>query len=326
MNHQKQAWQDSPKLTISAHKTEEAKRIQTIHFLPSNSNGKEKDYESGFHYYGARYYWSELLTGWLSVDPMADKYPNISPYCYCAWNPVKLVDPDGEEAMDDWYKNDRTGLVGWHEGHAKQIVDNNGDTYTNIGESYSKPSGNGDYKNYYQNCLITQGKKQDASKLAYKNKAIRAKLLSNKSPLPTSHKKELFNSNVANRGMSTPDILGLQVSGNLFVGGGASVDIGIGYIKGDGVYGAIAISPGSGFDISGSVGVCIGNYNGSGCPSKENYAGLSYNVSAGAGSVFYQHSTSDLKGNGWNVSTFGVSAGTEIFFGGSVGVSHTKVW
>ena len=60
-------------------------------------NGKEKDYESGFHYYGARYYWSEVLTGWLSVDPMADKYPSISPYAYCAWNPVKLVDPDGRE-------------------------------------------------------------------------------------------------------------------------------------------------------------------------------------------------------------------------------------
>ncbi len=86
-------------MTISAHKTEEAKRIQTIHFLPSNFNGKEKDYESGFHYYGARYYWSELLTGWLSVDPMMDKYPNISPYAYCAWNPVRLVDPNGEEAI-----------------------------------------------------------------------------------------------------------------------------------------------------------------------------------------------------------------------------------
>ena len=30
---------------------------------------KEEDYESGFQYYEARYYWSELLTGWLSVDP-----------------------------------------------------------------------------------------------------------------------------------------------------------------------------------------------------------------------------------------------------------------
>ena len=91
-------------------------------FSRSNSNGKEKDWESGFHLprrgfehhngkynavknYGARYYWSEMLTGWLSVDPMADKYPGISPYAYCVWNPVKLVDPEGEEAMDDWYKN-----------------------------------------------------------------------------------------------------------------------------------------------------------------------------------------------------------------------------
>ncbi len=28
---------------------------------------------------------------------MADKYPSISPYAYCAWNPVKLLDPDGRE-------------------------------------------------------------------------------------------------------------------------------------------------------------------------------------------------------------------------------------
>lgn len=68
-------------------------------------NGKEKDYESGFHYYGARYYWNEVLTGWLSVDPMMDKYPNISPYAYCAWNPIKLVDPDGRE-IGDFYGAD----------------------------------------------------------------------------------------------------------------------------------------------------------------------------------------------------------------------------
>ena len=56
--------------------------------------------ETGFSYFGARYYDSDLMTGWLSVDPMADKYPSLSPYAYCAWNPVKLVDPDGE----DWYE------------------------------------------------------------------------------------------------------------------------------------------------------------------------------------------------------------------------------
>ena len=36
------------------------------------------------------------ISKWLSVDPLADKYPNISPYAYCGWNPVKYIDPDGE--------------------------------------------------------------------------------------------------------------------------------------------------------------------------------------------------------------------------------------
>ena len=66
---------------------------------PQSFTGKERDSETGFSYFGARYYDSDLMTGWLSVDPMADKYPSLSPYNYCAWNPVKLVDPDGR----DWY-------------------------------------------------------------------------------------------------------------------------------------------------------------------------------------------------------------------------------
>jgi RHS repeat-associated protein len=58
--------------------------------------GKERDEETGFGYFGARYMDHELMTMWLSVDPMADKYPSISPYAYCTWNPMKLVDPYGE--------------------------------------------------------------------------------------------------------------------------------------------------------------------------------------------------------------------------------------
>ena len=76
--------------------------------LPRTFTGKERDSETGFSYFGARYYDSDLMTGWLSVDPLADKYPGLSPYAYCAWNPVRLVDPDGK-MLDEWNVNIQTG-------------------------------------------------------------------------------------------------------------------------------------------------------------------------------------------------------------------------
>ena len=59
-------------------------------------SAKERDPETGLSYFGSRYYSSDLSI-WLSVDPMSDKYPSLSPYVYCADNPVRLVDPNGEE-------------------------------------------------------------------------------------------------------------------------------------------------------------------------------------------------------------------------------------
>jgi len=44
--------------------------------------------------FGARLY-DPRTAAWLSQDPMAEKYYPISPYVYCAGNPVNLVDPDG---------------------------------------------------------------------------------------------------------------------------------------------------------------------------------------------------------------------------------------
>ena len=91
--------------------------IQYIHYAPFGEliadtrltnyrerfkfTGKERDEESGYDYFGARYYWS-LLMHWLSVDPLAHKYPWLSPYAYCNWNPVKNVDPN-----DKWVETVR---------------------------------------------------------------------------------------------------------------------------------------------------------------------------------------------------------------------------
>ena len=66
----------------------------TLVFLPKRERsftGKERDAETGYGYFGARYMDHELMTLWLSVDPMAYKHLGVSPYAYCAWNPVSNV-------------------------------------------------------------------------------------------------------------------------------------------------------------------------------------------------------------------------------------------
>jgi len=61
-------------------------------------NAKEKDEETGLYYYGARYYTPDLSI-WLSVDPLAYKYPHQSPYVAFNNNPIYYIDPDGKEGV-----------------------------------------------------------------------------------------------------------------------------------------------------------------------------------------------------------------------------------
>ena len=107
---------------------------------------EQRDLETGLSYFGARYYDADLLTGWLSLDPLADKYPSISPYAYCAWtrptggdehrwikynivnNPERLVDPDGNH-IEVVSNNDGTYTVKNGQVNKDQniyIIDENG--------------------------------------------------------------------------------------------------------------------------------------------------------------------------------------------------------
>ena len=74
--------------------------LLTVHWSFTFS-AKEKDPETGLSYFGSRYYSSDLSI-WLSVDPMSGKYASLSPYVYCADNPVKLVDPNGDSIINPY--------------------------------------------------------------------------------------------------------------------------------------------------------------------------------------------------------------------------------
>ncbi len=63
-------------------------------------SGKERDAETGYSYFGYRYYLSHYGI-WGGVDPLSDKYPGISPYAYCGNNPIMKRDPDGREIVPE---------------------------------------------------------------------------------------------------------------------------------------------------------------------------------------------------------------------------------
>lgn len=63
--------------------------------------GKERDTETGYDYFGARFY-SPVLLLWLSPDPLLDEYPDISSYAFCKWNPLRFVDPNGKWIETAW--------------------------------------------------------------------------------------------------------------------------------------------------------------------------------------------------------------------------------
>jgi RHS repeat-associated protein len=74
-------------------------RSTANYYTPYKFSGKEKDEETSYSYFGARYYMSDISV-WLSCDPMKDKYPYQSPYTYCGWNPIRIIDPDGRSEGD----------------------------------------------------------------------------------------------------------------------------------------------------------------------------------------------------------------------------------
>ena len=152
---------------------------------PYKYNGKELDTENGLNLYDYEARQMEAICGrFTGIDPMAEKYYAISPYVYCANNPLKYIDPNG----CDWYQstNNEDEYI-WREGH-KDI-----DGYTRLGSSMSIQIGEDSYLNFYQNAGIKANKAVNAFDLINSSGKLQNKLLGKNSPLSEKSKSELFN-------------------------------------------------------------------------------------------------------------------------------------
>jgi len=150
---------------------------------PYRFTGKERDTETGWDYFGARYYDSDLSV-WLSVDPMSEERPSLSPYNFSSWNPVMRIDPDGN--LDGWYEDGNNkivfdkdinsqqdmkdkGIIGEYLGKAGSAIDPETDQYTRYNEDGTKTSkpinlegvevhGNGNVNNIKNPSISTNNK------------------------------------------------------------------------------------------------------------------------------------------------------------------------
>ena len=107
---------------------------------PLKYGAKELDRENGLDLYDshARFY-DSMIGRTTSQDPLAEKYSGVSPYLWCAGNPIRNIDEGGDSIAVLYFH----GLVG----HLALLIQNDDGKWA----YYSM---NGDYK--YKN---THGKK-----------------------------------------------------------------------------------------------------------------------------------------------------------------------
>ena len=64
---------------------------------PHKYGAKELDRENGLDLYDSHARWyDQLLARTTTQDPLSEKYRHLSPYAWCAGNPIKFIDNDGK--------------------------------------------------------------------------------------------------------------------------------------------------------------------------------------------------------------------------------------
>jgi RHS repeat-associated protein len=80
--------------------------------------GKERDAETGIDYFQARNYDSHIGR-FLGVDPLMEKYLDLSSFSYTGGNPILFFDPNGQELIEIKIKTNSEAI----KGNSNLIVD-----------------------------------------------------------------------------------------------------------------------------------------------------------------------------------------------------------
>jgi RHS repeat-associated protein len=95
-----------------------------------------KDKDGSSYDFGARLL-DPRVGRWLSMDPLAEEFADMSPYNAMANDPVNMVDPDGREhmAVDEFYRRETAQI---ETRTTNQGYDNDGDGYYDEHKSYTQ--------------------------------------------------------------------------------------------------------------------------------------------------------------------------------------------
>ncbi len=103
--------------------------------------GKERLAPTAEYDYGARRHFPPALL-WYTPDEMAHKFTHLSPYTFCAANPVRYIDPDGKE------------IIGVQKSDAENMVDDFHEIFQD------------DIFADFRTLIVQSGKKQNGKSLA----------------------------------------------------------------------------------------------------------------------------------------------------------------
>ncbi len=95
--------------------------------------GKERDDQTTYDYFGARYYDSHIAN-WTSIDPLFEKHFDHSPFNYVLRNPMLLLDPDGKQITFHWNDYDKDNANDAMKGDVAMSA---GQDITALNEKYS---------------------------------------------------------------------------------------------------------------------------------------------------------------------------------------------